>query len=149
MPCATQYCGPATAGQSLMPAGNDFQSLGRAIVKEDEYEEVRWDGIRQFEGNRYEAHLGCVPIFEMFHPSPNTAGAYAHISVCTLKSEKTSSSETLLTIDFNPGSRDSAFIVVLGSEQTRYLKTDMGLPSREYQRKECDKEERATGKVKR
>ncbi|KAJ4427817.1 hypothetical protein ANN_25545 [Periplaneta americana] len=31
--------------QSLMLAGNEFQSLGRAIVKEDEYEEVRWDGI--------------------------------------------------------------------------------------------------------
>ncbi|KAJ4427953.1 hypothetical protein ANN_23966 [Periplaneta americana] len=30
---------------SLMLAGNEFQSLGRAIVKEDEYEEVRWDGI--------------------------------------------------------------------------------------------------------
>ncbi|KAJ4445773.1 hypothetical protein ANN_12458 [Periplaneta americana] len=33
------------AGISLMLAGSDFQSLGRAIVKEDEYEEVRWDGI--------------------------------------------------------------------------------------------------------
>ncbi|KAJ4447243.1 hypothetical protein ANN_09247 [Periplaneta americana] len=31
--------------QSLILAGNEFQSLGRAIVKEDEYEEVRWDGI--------------------------------------------------------------------------------------------------------
>ncbi|KAJ4431775.1 hypothetical protein ANN_20380 [Periplaneta americana] len=31
--------------QSLMLAGSEFQSLGRAIVKEDEYEEVRWDGI--------------------------------------------------------------------------------------------------------
>ncbi|KAJ4427588.1 hypothetical protein ANN_25236 [Periplaneta americana] len=31
--------------ESLMLAGNEFQSLGRAIVKEDEYEEVRWDGI--------------------------------------------------------------------------------------------------------
>ncbi|KAJ4432522.1 hypothetical protein ANN_21144 [Periplaneta americana] len=31
--------------QTLMLAGNEFQSLGRAIVKEDEYEEVRWDGI--------------------------------------------------------------------------------------------------------
>ncbi|KAJ4446283.1 hypothetical protein ANN_12978 [Periplaneta americana] len=30
---------------SLMLAGNEFQSLGRAIVKEDEYDEVRWDGI--------------------------------------------------------------------------------------------------------
>ncbi|KAJ4447709.1 hypothetical protein ANN_09717 [Periplaneta americana] len=30
---------------SLMLAGNEFQSLGRAVVKEDEYEEVRWDGI--------------------------------------------------------------------------------------------------------
>ncbi|KAJ4438666.1 hypothetical protein ANN_14613 [Periplaneta americana] len=29
---------------SLMLAGSEFQSLGRAIVKEDEYEEVRWDG---------------------------------------------------------------------------------------------------------
>ncbi|KAJ4434908.1 hypothetical protein ANN_23479 [Periplaneta americana] len=29
-----------------------------------------------------------VPIFEMFHQSPNTAGAHAHISVCTLKPEK-------------------------------------------------------------
>ncbi|KAJ4442582.1 hypothetical protein ANN_04170 [Periplaneta americana] len=28
-----------------MLAGNEFQSLGRAIVKEDEYEELRWDGI--------------------------------------------------------------------------------------------------------
>ncbi|KAJ4434544.1 hypothetical protein ANN_23106 [Periplaneta americana] len=28
-----------------MLAGSEFQSLGRAIVKEDEYEEVRWDGI--------------------------------------------------------------------------------------------------------
>ncbi|KAJ4434460.1 hypothetical protein ANN_23022 [Periplaneta americana] len=27
-----------------MLAGSEFQSLGRAIVKEDEYEEVRWDG---------------------------------------------------------------------------------------------------------
>ncbi|KAJ4442065.1 hypothetical protein ANN_11931 [Periplaneta americana] len=31
--------------QSLMLAGNEFQSLGRAIVKEYGYEEVRWDGI--------------------------------------------------------------------------------------------------------
>ncbi|KAJ4431168.1 hypothetical protein ANN_19765 [Periplaneta americana] len=31
--------------RSLMLAGIEFQSLGRAIVKEDEYEEVRWDGI--------------------------------------------------------------------------------------------------------
>ncbi|KAJ4439217.1 hypothetical protein ANN_07336 [Periplaneta americana] len=31
--------------KSLMLAGNEFQSLGRAIVKEDEYEEVRRDGI--------------------------------------------------------------------------------------------------------
>ncbi|KAJ4429938.1 hypothetical protein ANN_22142 [Periplaneta americana] len=31
--------------KSLMLAGNEFQSLGRAIVKEDEYEEMRWDGI--------------------------------------------------------------------------------------------------------
>ncbi|KAJ4427765.1 hypothetical protein ANN_25418, partial [Periplaneta americana] len=30
---------------SLMLAGSEFQSLGRAIVKEDEYEEVRWDGV--------------------------------------------------------------------------------------------------------
>ncbi|KAJ4432424.1 hypothetical protein ANN_21043 [Periplaneta americana] len=30
---------------SLMLAGNEFQSLGRAIVKEDGYEVVRWDGI--------------------------------------------------------------------------------------------------------
>ncbi|KAJ4436500.1 hypothetical protein ANN_16531 [Periplaneta americana] len=31
--------------ESLMLAGSKFQSLGMAIVKEDEYEEVRWDGI--------------------------------------------------------------------------------------------------------
>ncbi|KAJ4433932.1 hypothetical protein ANN_16251 [Periplaneta americana] len=31
--------------QSLMLAGSEFQSLGRAIVKEDEYEKVRWDGF--------------------------------------------------------------------------------------------------------
>ncbi|KAJ4450665.1 hypothetical protein ANN_02094 [Periplaneta americana] len=34
-----------TRMESLMLAGNEFQSLGRAIVKGDEYEEVRWDGI--------------------------------------------------------------------------------------------------------
>ncbi|KAJ4438947.1 hypothetical protein ANN_14901 [Periplaneta americana] len=28
-----------------MLAGSEFQSLGRAIVKKDEYEKVRWDGI--------------------------------------------------------------------------------------------------------
>ncbi|KAJ4442528.1 hypothetical protein ANN_04115 [Periplaneta americana] len=37
--------GNAVDSESLMLAGNEFQSLGRAIVKEDEYEEVRWDGI--------------------------------------------------------------------------------------------------------
>ncbi|KAJ4433359.1 hypothetical protein ANN_15618 [Periplaneta americana] len=31
--------------QSLMLAGKEIQSLGRAIVKKDEYEEMRWDGI--------------------------------------------------------------------------------------------------------
>ncbi|KAJ4442820.1 hypothetical protein ANN_04413 [Periplaneta americana] len=30
---------------SLMLAVSEFQSLGRAIMKEDEYEEVRWDGM--------------------------------------------------------------------------------------------------------
>ncbi|KAJ4431132.1 hypothetical protein ANN_19727 [Periplaneta americana] len=34
-----------------MLAGSEFQSLGRAIVKEDEYEEVRWDGIDQMESH--------------------------------------------------------------------------------------------------
>ncbi|KAJ4428330.1 hypothetical protein ANN_24349 [Periplaneta americana] len=36
---------PAACCESLMLVGNEFQSLGRTIVKEDEYEEVRWDGI--------------------------------------------------------------------------------------------------------
>ncbi|XP_069675213.1 leucine zipper transcription factor-like protein 1 isoform X2 [Periplaneta americana] len=36
---------PSQLNESLMLAGSEFQSLGRAIVKEDEYEEVRWDGI--------------------------------------------------------------------------------------------------------
>ncbi|KAJ4428428.1 hypothetical protein ANN_24465 [Periplaneta americana] len=36
---------PEEEGKSLMLASSEFQSLGRAIVKEDEYEEVRWDGI--------------------------------------------------------------------------------------------------------
>ncbi|KAJ4448398.1 hypothetical protein ANN_10414 [Periplaneta americana] len=31
--------------KSLMLAGKEFQSRGRAILKEEEYEEVRWDGI--------------------------------------------------------------------------------------------------------
>ncbi|KAJ4447601.1 hypothetical protein ANN_09608 [Periplaneta americana] len=35
----------ADAYSSLMLAGKVFQTLGRAIVKEDEYEEVRWDGL--------------------------------------------------------------------------------------------------------
>ncbi|KAJ4434899.1 hypothetical protein ANN_23470 [Periplaneta americana] len=38
-------CEDGNESRSLMLAGNEFQSLGRAIVKEDEYEEVRWDGI--------------------------------------------------------------------------------------------------------
>ncbi|KAJ4434057.1 hypothetical protein ANN_16376 [Periplaneta americana] len=36
---------PVHFNPSLMLAGNEFQSLGRAIVKEDGHEEVRWDGI--------------------------------------------------------------------------------------------------------
>ncbi|KAJ4446046.1 hypothetical protein ANN_12732 [Periplaneta americana] len=36
---------PSAYQQSLTLAGSKFQSLGRAIVKEDEYEDVRWDGI--------------------------------------------------------------------------------------------------------
>ncbi|KAJ4435463.1 hypothetical protein ANN_18079 [Periplaneta americana] len=39
------YVRAAVNLRSLMLAGSEFQSLGRAIVKEDEYEEVRWDGI--------------------------------------------------------------------------------------------------------
>ncbi|KAJ4438736.1 hypothetical protein ANN_14687 [Periplaneta americana] len=39
------YLKVSDCGKSLLLAGNEFQSLGRAIVKEDEYEEVRWDGI--------------------------------------------------------------------------------------------------------
>ncbi|KAJ4444569.1 hypothetical protein ANN_06364 [Periplaneta americana] len=34
---------PPSVFMSLMLAGSEFQSLGRALVKEDEYEEVRWD----------------------------------------------------------------------------------------------------------
>ncbi|KAJ4433355.1 hypothetical protein ANN_15614 [Periplaneta americana] len=37
--CNTSELKPTTLTRS------EFQSLGRAIVKEDEYEEVRWDGI--------------------------------------------------------------------------------------------------------
>ncbi|KAJ4427958.1 hypothetical protein ANN_23971 [Periplaneta americana] len=43
-----EYCrrnGRTYYEHSLMLAGNEFQSLGSSIVKEDEYEEVRWDGI--------------------------------------------------------------------------------------------------------
>ncbi|KAJ4447365.1 hypothetical protein ANN_09371 [Periplaneta americana] len=41
-----QYGSPnPPVATSLMLAGSEFQSLGRAIVKEDEHEEVRWDGI--------------------------------------------------------------------------------------------------------
>ncbi|KAJ4435154.1 hypothetical protein ANN_23730 [Periplaneta americana] len=36
---------PVLEFQSLMLARSEFQSLGRAIVKEVDYEEVRWDGI--------------------------------------------------------------------------------------------------------
>ncbi|KAJ4431725.1 hypothetical protein ANN_20327 [Periplaneta americana] len=39
------YSRDAVIPGSLMLAGSELQSLGRAIVKEDEYEEVRWDGI--------------------------------------------------------------------------------------------------------
>ncbi|KAJ4437949.1 hypothetical protein ANN_13888 [Periplaneta americana] len=42
---AKQMCRCVQSSESLMLAGNEFQSLGRAIVKEDVYEEVRWDGI--------------------------------------------------------------------------------------------------------
>ncbi|KAJ4441319.1 hypothetical protein ANN_11173 [Periplaneta americana] len=39
-----RYDKPWLHSRSLMLAGSEFQSLGRAIVKEDEFEEVRWDG---------------------------------------------------------------------------------------------------------
>ncbi|KAJ4434293.1 hypothetical protein ANN_22845 [Periplaneta americana] len=48
--------------QSLMLAGNEFQSLGRAIVKQDEYEEVRWDGL---------------PVVIIFHRVGATCGGIA------------------------------------------------------------------------
>ncbi|KAJ4449178.1 hypothetical protein ANN_00574 [Periplaneta americana] len=44
-PLRVAQCRAQCLQASLMLAGNEFQSLGRAIVKEDEYEEVRWDGI--------------------------------------------------------------------------------------------------------
>ncbi|KAJ4434204.1 hypothetical protein ANN_22752 [Periplaneta americana] len=45
-----------TEQPSLMLAGSEFQSLGRAIVKEDEYEEVRWDGISlMLAGNEFQS----------------------------------------------------------------------------------------------
>ncbi|KAJ4426707.1 hypothetical protein ANN_26505 [Periplaneta americana] len=44
--CRVEFPGSSVGrALSLLLAGNEFQSLGRAIVKEDEYEEVRWDGI--------------------------------------------------------------------------------------------------------
>ncbi|KAJ4451599.1 hypothetical protein ANN_03068 [Periplaneta americana] len=48
-----------------------------------------------------------VPIFEMFHPSPNTAGTHAHISVCTLKSEMNFSSRFFF---FNKEFNDSTLL---------------------------------------
>ncbi|KAJ4442450.1 hypothetical protein ANN_04036 [Periplaneta americana] len=42
---STHFILSGSSFKSLMLAGSEFQSLGRAIVKEDEYEEVRWDGI--------------------------------------------------------------------------------------------------------
>ncbi|KAJ4444289.1 hypothetical protein ANN_06081 [Periplaneta americana] len=44
MNCVISQYRRSREDSSLMLAG-EFQSLGRAIVKEDEYEEVRWDGI--------------------------------------------------------------------------------------------------------
>ncbi|KAJ4450659.1 hypothetical protein ANN_02088 [Periplaneta americana] len=43
--CRVEFPGSSVGrALSLMLAGSEFQSLGRAIVKEDEYEEVRWYG---------------------------------------------------------------------------------------------------------
>ncbi|KAJ4433362.1 hypothetical protein ANN_15621 [Periplaneta americana] len=38
-------CEGGNEPRGSLKASSEFQSLGRAIVKEDEYEEVRWDGI--------------------------------------------------------------------------------------------------------
>ncbi|KAJ4433318.1 hypothetical protein ANN_15577 [Periplaneta americana] len=45
VPLDLELKGAACGACRLSTSGNEFQSLGRAIVKEDEYEEVRWDGI--------------------------------------------------------------------------------------------------------
>ncbi|KAJ4449238.1 hypothetical protein ANN_00635 [Periplaneta americana] len=54
-----------------------------------------------------------VPIFEMFHPSPNTAVAHAHISVCTLKSKVNFSSRFFFfNEEFNDSTLSKRAIVV-------------------------------------
>ncbi|KAJ4441987.1 hypothetical protein ANN_11851 [Periplaneta americana] len=54
-----------------------------------------------------------VPIFEMFHPSRKTAGAHAHISVCTLKSEVNFSSRFFFfNKEFNDSTLSKRTIVV-------------------------------------
>ncbi|KAJ4436029.1 hypothetical protein ANN_18655 [Periplaneta americana] len=59
--------------QSLMLAGSEFQSLGRAIVKEDEYEEVTEASSHR---NKHEAEfliaLGCYLIHQGYQPSQIT-----------------------------------------------------------------------------
>ncbi|KAJ4434314.1 hypothetical protein ANN_22869 [Periplaneta americana] len=69
---------------------------------------------RQFEGDRYDAHLDAlVSVFEMFHPSPNTAGAHAHISVFTLKSEVNFSRKFFICNNgFNDSTLSKRIIVV-------------------------------------
>ncbi|KAJ4438919.1 hypothetical protein ANN_14873 [Periplaneta americana] len=54
-----------------------------------------------------------VPIFGMFHPSPNTAGAHAHISVCKLKSEVNFSSRFFFfNKEFNDSTLSKRTIVI-------------------------------------
>ncbi|KAJ4443614.1 hypothetical protein ANN_05288 [Periplaneta americana] len=67
--------------QSLMLAGSEFQSLGRAIVKEDEYEEVRWDATRvaKTDAGRREAPKGASGEQLPTSTTPaSQAGPYQH-----------------------------------------------------------------------
>ncbi|KAJ4438867.1 hypothetical protein ANN_14820 [Periplaneta americana] len=91
--------------QSLMLAGNEFQSLGRAIVKEDEYEEVRWDGIVSIVSWR-ERGLPRVTLVRLIHEELEIPTIQEYISnqaFCTYTKSYSSTNPLISSLgNYNP-----------------------------------------------
>ncbi|KAJ4450622.1 hypothetical protein ANN_02050 [Periplaneta americana] len=80
--------------------GNEFQSLGRAIVKEDEYEEVRWDDDQLVIARDYEdIEFRPVYVIDVYKLTPSNGPKERSRRARDL----TVASDNLSAIEFRPG----------------------------------------------